>query len=153
MNVEMSKVKAQETPASMMSKELVEHVADVMMVGGGIESISAIKYVGGFGDRLHVSITQFTEAPYEVRSQGVIIKDAIAQILSVFNISRLSVKMSDEEKTGVVTAWNNAVAAAKAENSEATDVVAAEIKPVQKEEPKQEAQKPTGPQTINVSVE
>ena len=153
MNVEMSKVKAQETPASMMSKELVEHVADVMMIEGGIKSISAIKYVGGFGDRLHVSISQFEDAPYEVRSQGVIIKDAIAQILSVCNISRITVKMEDDEKANVVAAWNNAVASAKKENSEATDVTT-ESKPAeQRDEPKQEEQKPAGPQTINVSVE
>ena len=109
MEVEIGKAEVAETPASAMAEKVIEHVAAIMMLVGGIESISSTKYVCGFGDRLHVSISPFTSAPSKILSQGVVIKDALATIMSVANISRILVKPSETDLTGVEEAWKNAV--------------------------------------------
>jgi len=116
MDIEMSKASGPETPASCMAEYVMEHVTALMTLGG-IESISAQKYVCGFGSRLHVTIAPFAKAPDAVKSQGVIIKDALAQIMSVANITRVVMKPSKAEMKKMVDAWKSSVKDANAVNS------------------------------------
>ena len=115
MDIEMSKASGPETPASCMAEYVMEHVTALMTLGG-IESISAQKYVCGFGSRLHVTIAPFAKAPDAVKSQGVVIKDALAQIMSVANITRVVMKPSKAEMKKMVDAWKSSVRDAKAVN-------------------------------------
>ena len=115
MNIEVGKALAPETPAGAMQDYIAEHVTALMTLGG-IESISAQKYTCGFGSRLHVSIASFADAPEEIVAQGVVMKDAIAQILSVANITRIVMKLSDLEMNDVRETWKNAVEGAKQMN-------------------------------------
>lgn len=108
MNIEMSKASGPETPASCMTEYVIEHVTALMTIGG-IESISAQKYVCGFGSRLHVTIAPFANAPDAVKSQGVVIKDALAQIMSIANITRIVMKPSKADVKKMVDAWKSSV--------------------------------------------
>lgn len=116
MDVEIGKAQGAETPASEMSEFVVEHVTALMTLGG-IESISAVKYSCGFGSRLHVSISPFACAPESVTSQGIVIKDAIAQILSVANVTRVVIKPSEEDLNKMKGTWQEACRAARDANS------------------------------------
>lgn len=116
MNIEMSKANAPETPASSMADYMCEHVTALMILGG-IESIVLQKYSSGFGSRLHVTIAPFANAPEPVRNVGIVIKDAVAQILSVSNITRLVLKPSEEEMSGVMSTWESATRDARITNS------------------------------------
>lgn len=107
MEVEMSKSQGSETPASCMAELVVEHAMALMSVFG-IESISARRYSSGIGSRLHVSIAPFNDAPPEVRTQGIVAKDAIAQILSVANVTRVVMKPTDDDMKEMMSAWENA---------------------------------------------
>ena len=115
MDVEIGKAIASETPASAMSEYVVEHVAALMTIGG-IESIEAKKYVTGFGSRLHVSIAPFSDAPDEVTAQGVVMKDALAQVLSIANITRIVLKPSDNDLEDIKETWKISVHDAKTSN-------------------------------------
>ena len=108
MNIEMSKASGPETPASCMTEYVIEHVTALMTIGG-IESISAQKYVCGFGSRLHVTIAPFANAPDAVKAQGVVIKDALAQIMSIANITRVVMKPSKADVKKMVAAWKSSV--------------------------------------------
>lgn len=116
MDVEMSKANAPETPASVMTGYMTEHVCALMILGG-IESISAQRYNCGFGTRLHVTIASFAKAPEAVRTIGIVIKDAIAQILSSANVTRLVLKPSDEEMAKMTSKWSTATKDARMANS------------------------------------
>jgi len=116
MNIEMSRANAAETHASAMTDYITEHVSALMILGG-IESISTQKYSCGFGSRLHVTIAPFAKAPEAVKSMGIVIKDAVAQILSVANITRLVLKPSDSEMENIVSTWDKATKDAMAANS------------------------------------
>ena len=115
MDVEVGKAGAAETPASFMAEYVTEHVTALMMLGG-IESIGSTKYVSGYGSRLHVTMAPFADAPDEVKAQGVVIKDALAAILSVANISRVVMKPSDKERAKFKSTWDQAVRDARAAN-------------------------------------
>lgn len=115
MEVEISKAGSVETPASCMTDYVTEHVTALMTLGG-IESINAKKYACGFGSRLHVTIAPFADAPEMVRAQGVVIKDAIAAILSIANITRVVMKPKDEDMSAMKKAWEDAVMSANAAN-------------------------------------
>ena len=115
MNVEMSKASGPETPASCMTEYVMEHVTALMTIGG-IESISAQKYVCGFGSRLHVTIAPFAKAPERVKAQGVVIKDALAQIMSIANITRVVMKPSKADMGRMVKTWKSSVRDADAVN-------------------------------------
>lgn len=115
MNIEVGKALAPETPASAMQDYIAEHITALMTLGG-IESISAQKYTCGFGSRLHVSMAPFANAPKEITAQGVIMKDAIAQIMSVANITRIVMKLSELEMNDIRDTWENAVASSKQMN-------------------------------------
>lgn len=104
MNVEISKAAASETPASVMTEQMVEHIMSIMMLCG-IEGISATKYQCGFGSQLNVTISLFANVPEKVSEQGVIIKDALAQIMSVANVTRLLAKPSDEDLKELRDTW------------------------------------------------
>lgn len=104
MNVEMSRANASETPASTMTNSMCEHVA-ALMVLGGIESIVLQKYASGFGSRVHVTIAPFSRAPEAVKTVGIVIKDAVAQILSVANITRLVLKPTEDEMINLMSTW------------------------------------------------
>lgn len=115
MEVEISKAQGTETPASCMAEFVVEHVMALMTVLG-IESISARKYSSGFGSRLHVSIAPFNDAPEQVRNQGIIAKDAIAQILSVANVTRVVMKPGDDDLKEMANTWKSSIVDAEKKN-------------------------------------
>lgn len=115
MDVEIGKAAAQETPASCMATYAVEHIS-ALMIMGGIESIDAKKYSTGFGSRLHVSISPFADAPEEITAQGVVMKDAIAQILSVANVTRVVLKPEDNDLPDMKNMWRKQVKEAKSAN-------------------------------------
>lgn len=108
MDVEISKASGPETPASCMSEYVMEHVTALMTLGG-IESISAQKYVCGFGSRLHVTIAPFADAPEPVKAQGVVIKDALATIMSIANITRVVMKPSRNDVKKMRDVWESSV--------------------------------------------
>lgn len=116
MNVKISQAQSNATPASTMTDEIIEHVSALMMLCGGIESISSTKYASGFGERLHTTIAHFAKAPRWVKDQGVIIKDAIAKILSIANIAGVTITPTDEDLARLQDAWDAAVAEAKLAN-------------------------------------
>lgn len=115
MNLEIGKASARETPASVMSEYVIEH-ATALMTMCGIESISSQRYSSGFGTRLHVSIAPFANAPKEIVDQGVIMKDAIGEILAVANVARIVIKPSDDEMNGIRESWRQAVETANLRN-------------------------------------
>ena len=116
MEVEISKEASVETPASSMTKELVEHLTSIMVMCG-IEGISVSKYDCGLGSKLNVTMAPFNDIPEEVYNQGVVVKDAIAQIMSIANITRLLAKPSDVDMNELKKSWNMAAEMAKSENS------------------------------------
>lgn len=116
MNIEMSKANAPETPASAMTDYMCEHVTALMILGG-IESIVLQKYNSGFGSRLHVTMAPFANAPEAVKKVGIVIKDAIAQILSATNVVRLVLKPTDDEMSEVASTWESATRDARITNS------------------------------------
>lgn len=115
MEVEIGKMASEATPASSMSEYVVEHVVALMTIGG-IESISAVRYSSGFGSRLHVSIAPFADVPKEVADQGVIIKDALAQILSIANINRIVLKPDEKDRSKIRESWSESVKDARFSN-------------------------------------
>ena len=115
MDVEIGKTGGSETPASVMSEYVAEHVTALMTLGG-IESISATKYASGFGSRLHVTMVPFSFAPSRVKEQGIVIKDAIATILSVANITKVVMKPSEDDLEEMKATWEKAVKDAKDAN-------------------------------------
>lgn len=115
MDVEISRAPDAETPASCISSYVTEHVTALMSLGG-IEAISSRKYECGFGSKLHVTISPFRYAPEEVRAQGVVIKDAIATILSVANITRVVMKPEEEDVAAMKKLWDDSVRTAMAAN-------------------------------------
>ena len=117
MEVEIERAALADTPASEMSEFVVEHVTALMTLGG-IESISSVRFESGLGSRLHVSIAPFPEAPEEVERQGIVIKDALAQILSIANVSRVVMKPTKEDLAGIRKTWNDSVSAARIANGE-----------------------------------
>jgi len=115
MDIEIGKAAAPETPASCMATYAVEHIS-ALMIMGGIESIDAKKYSTGFGSRLHVSISPFADAPEEITAQGVVMKDAIAQILSVSNVTRVVLKPEGDDFSDMKNMWRQKVKEAKSAN-------------------------------------
>ena len=116
MEVEMSKASGLETPASCMTEYVMEHLTALMTLGG-IESISAQKYVCGFGSRLHVTIAPFSYAPDPVKAQGVVIKDALATVMSIANITRVVMKPSKADINKMREVWKSSVKDADSLNS------------------------------------
>ena len=108
MKVEIGKTPNPETPASRMAEYVTEKITALMTLGG-IESIVAKKYTCGFGSKLHVSIAPFADAPAKIAAQGVIIKDALAQIMSVANINKIEMKPSDKDLRKMRETWTSAV--------------------------------------------
>ena len=97
-----------DTPASIMVEYVVEHVTALMSIVG-IESISTQQYSAGFGTYPLVSIKSFDDVPSEIRTQGVVIKDALAKILAVANISKIAMKCQDQELKDMQAVWRAAV--------------------------------------------
>ena len=118
MEVKLSKSVDVETPAGVAGQQLMEAIATIMTVVGGIESIKIEKYSAGMGSRLHVSIGLFPKAPEEVASQGVIIKDALAQIMSVANVTRAIVVPTDKELADMEKMWGDVTAEARQINAQ-----------------------------------
>lgn len=117
MEIEISKAGAAETPAATMTNYVTEHVTALMTLGG-IESISARRYSSGFGTRLHVTMAPFSEAPEEVREQGIVIKDAISTILSIANVTRVVIKPDEKDMDAFKESWAKAVESARHANGE-----------------------------------
>lgn len=118
MEVKLSRSVDQETPAGAIGQQLMENIASIMTAVGGIESIKIEKYVAGMGSRLHVSIGLFPKAPSEVANQGIIIKDALAQILSVANVTRAIVVPTDKELADLEKMWNDIVTDVRSKNAQ-----------------------------------
>lgn len=114
MNLEINKAMAASTPSSCLGDYVAEHVAALMTLGA-IEGISIQKHQSGMGSRLHVSITQF-EAPNSVKMTGIIIKDALAQIMSVANIARILMTPEEEEMESMRKTWKESSEDAEAAN-------------------------------------
>lgn len=106
MEVEIGRVNAGTTPASVVAQYVAKRVAELMAVTG-IESMSAQKYECGFGSRLHVTVSAFQFAPKEISDQGVVIKDALAQILSIANVAHLQLKPSEEDRKDMEAMWKD----------------------------------------------
>lgn len=119
MNVKITTVDTNSTPAAEMREKIVENAVSLMVVGGALSSITSIKYSSGFCEKQLVSVTQFKDAPFPVKNQGVVIKDAIAQILGVANVTRVTVELDDKERENVTSAWNAAVKAAEEKAAQA----------------------------------
>ena len=109
MEVEVKKASAAETPASRMADFLAEHITAIMTLGG-MESIGAQRYTCGFGTRLHVSFSPFEGVPDEIVRQGIVIKDAIAQVMSIANIVQITMKPSEEDMRQMKDMWNRSLA-------------------------------------------
>ena len=116
MNVEISKAKALETPASVRTSKYVEEISGLML-GGGINAISYTKYQAGFGSRLHVSVSQFADAPEDIKKQGVVIKDALAELMAIANLTRIVLNLDDKELDGVKADWDASIREAANSNS------------------------------------
>lgn len=112
MNIELGKAFGPETPAGSAQDYIVEHVSALMAICG-IEAISSQKYTCGFGSKLHVSISPFADAPEEISAQGVVIKDALAQIMSVANMTRMVLKPTDSEMNDIRAIWEDSIKASK----------------------------------------
>jgi len=118
MEVEVGRAAGQETPASVMAEYMVERVT-ALMVMCGIESISYQKYESGVGSRLHVTIAPFADAPEVVTNQGVVVKDALAQIMSVSNVMRIRMKPSESDLNDMKATWAESAKAAAERNDHA----------------------------------
>ncbi len=120
MEVEIGRVNAGTTPVSVVAQYVTKRIAELMTVTG-IESISAQKYECGFGSRLHVTMSAFQSAPKEISYQGVVIKDALAQILSIANVARLQLKPSEEDRKDMEAMWKDMTGAANLDAGQAGD--------------------------------
>lgn len=101
------------TPAEAMTDYLVDHI-NAIMISCGIKTLDIQKYTSGFGSRLHVTMTPFEDAPPEIVSQGLVVKDALAQIMAIVNLARQSVdNFTKEEMDNIHALWNKSVAASK----------------------------------------
>jgi hypothetical protein len=120
MNARLKRVASEPvTPAEDMTDYLVDKI-DAIMICCGIKEIVAQKYTCGFGSRLHVTMTPFEDAPPEIVRQGLVVKDAIAQLLSVINLSKLALSdFSAEEMSNIHAMWAAAIEAAKHPRNEA----------------------------------
>lgn len=105
MKADYDKMDGDETPASSMKNYVLEHLSALMIIGG-IETISLKKYEIGGGSRIHTSVSFFKGVPDEIVTQGVVMKDALAQILSVANISRVVLRPSEEDLRGLRNFFN-----------------------------------------------
>lgn len=124
MNVEISKAAAPETPASVLTDQIVENITSIMMLCG-IEGISATKYQCGFGTKLNVTIAPFSYVPENVAAQGVIIKDALAQIMSVANVTRILAKPTNVDLNELRKVWENSAKNAEEMNEGSGQVFSA----------------------------
>lgn len=101
------------TPAESMTDYLVDHI-NAIMICCGIQSIETRKYTSGFGSRLHVTMTPFPDAPSEIVTQGLVVKDAIAQLLAVVNLSKQSLSdFKEDEMANIHAMWSQGVEASK----------------------------------------
>ena len=105
MKADYDKMDGDETPASSMKNYVLEHLSALMIIGG-IETISLKKDEIGGGSRIHTSVSFFKGVQDEIVTQGVVIKDALAQILSVANISRVVLRPSEEDLRGLRNFFN-----------------------------------------------
>lgn len=104
------------TPGSSMVEDVVGTVSRLMVLMGGIEAISAVSYKMGSGSRLNVTISPFPDAPAQIVSQGIVIKDALAQILSVANVAKIVVTPSKKELQEIRDGWKSLVEDANVAN-------------------------------------
>lgn len=112
MNVSVSNVEGvPATPASVMGRDLMENVYSIMALNG-IEAISLHRYSCGLGHKTHVIISHFPDAPAEIVNQGIVIKDAIAQMLAISNIWRVVITLTDEDNA-VREYWAKSVEAVR----------------------------------------
>lgn len=95
---------ADKTPASEMNEYVLKHATALMLVGG-IKSLSAAQYVSGIGHRLHVTAGFVDGAPKAVVAVGMIMKDAIAQILATANFNAVEIQLQDEDIAKVRSNW------------------------------------------------
>ena len=115
--MEVKRASAAETPASKMADFVAEHVTYLMTLGG-MESIGAQRYTCGFGTRLHVSFSPFKDAPSDIVKQGIVMKDAIAQIMSVANIVQITMNPNDDDVRQMKDMWERLSTADKAGDKE-----------------------------------
>ena len=95
---------AAKTPASDMSEYVLRHATALMLVGG-VKSLSAVKYNSGIGSGLHVTAGFVDGAPKAVVAVGMIMKDAIAQILATANFNAVEIQLQEEDIEKVRGNW------------------------------------------------
>ena len=98
-------------------------------------------------------ISQFKEAPSEVHSAGIIIKDALAQILSVANITRLVLKPTDKEMANIKSNWEKSVEQSKVVKEVEEAEMAEKAKKAKKAEKAKEADNPNDDGEIPIKME
>lgn len=108
MNAEVNYAASPVTPAFIVGQEFIEPITTLMSYCG-IEAISADKYNCGYGSKLHVTISAFSGAPQKIVDQGIVVKDALAQLLAVANINRLVIKPSEMDLEGLRSGWRKYV--------------------------------------------
>ena len=118
MKVELSRIDSTPTPLSMMCEEYVEKYISGTMLLCGISGISLEWRRSGFGIAPYVKAMPFPDAPEEVVAQGLVAKDAIAQMLAVANIGRIIIGFEkDEEREATHATWKACVEACAKEKA------------------------------------
>ena len=95
---------AVKTPASEMGQYVLRHATALMLVGG-IKSLSTVRYNSGIGSKMHVTAGFVDGAPKAVVAVGMIMKDAIAQILATANFGAVDLELDDNDVEKVRSNW------------------------------------------------
>ena len=90
---------------SDMSEFFVTRIADIM-AAFGIKSIVVNRYASGIGCSISSSAVPFDGVPGSVLQKGMVARDAIALIMSVANLTRIEMKVDEEEYNKLRTIWH-----------------------------------------------
>lgn len=91
-----------------MSEFFVTKLADIMAVFG-IKSIAVNRYSSGFGCKIISSMMPFDGVPNDVLQKGVISKDAIGQLMSVANLTRIELRVDGDEYGELRKVWESEI--------------------------------------------
>jgi len=92
------------TPAEARKVQYVTMITDLMAYNG-LKSVSYRTAKMGVGMKLIVSSESFDDAPVGIRIQSLVVKDAIAALMSVANLSHVEISLDDEEYAAVREGW------------------------------------------------
>ena len=91
-----------------MSEFFVTKLADIMAVFG-IKSVAVNRYSSGFGCKVISSMMPFDGVPNDVLQKGVISKDAIGQLMSVANLTRIELRVDGDEYGELRKVWESEI--------------------------------------------